>query len=66
MRINHLDAVTVTPRILDDALAVIRTPEIAAAASESLRRLAWTVASSARGRTIRQCHRPANTSGGPR
>lgn len=50
--------VPVTPAALADARALIADADTAAAAPESLRRLAWRVYASSLGRTIPQRRRP--------
>lgn len=49
----------ITPTIVDDARALVSCADMAAAAPESLRRLAWLVTASAHGQPARQLpHRP--------
>lgn len=54
------------PAAVADAMALLSCPDIAARAPEPIRRLAWMIAASRRGITVRQRHRPANTCGEPR
>lgn len=56
------DALACHP-ILRQARQVLTDPDLARAAGPIARQLAWYIESNARGRTPRQCHRPANTSG---
>ncbi|QIR85030.1 hypothetical protein [Paracoccus sp. AK26] len=51
---------------LTDAIALVSTPDIAARAPVSIRRLAWAIVASRHGLQVTQRHRPANSSGGPR
>lgn len=63
MRPDRNLPLTVTPAAVADAMALVCTPEAAALAPESLRRIAWMITASQRGMKIRQRHRPATPPG---
>jgi hypothetical protein len=51
------------PAAVADAMLVLASPEVAALAPPSVRRLAWFIAASQHGMKVSQRHRPANSSG---
>ena len=54
------------PNIPAQARAILTDPQLAFRAGETARRFAWYIEVSSRGGKVRQRHRPANISGGPR